>query len=97
MPNFTRAEPRSQAPSPQAPPAHFISQASPFCYRGTSFIKQRHPLGPYSKNMRKTRSPRGCAVSYEHGTLAREFPLKKLWLPGKGNSNSRGARPVYSF
>ena len=38
-------------------------------YRGTSLIRKRHPLGPYSRHMRRTlRGPRGDAFLYERGT-----------------------------
>jgi len=49
-------------------------------YRGTSLIRKRHPVGPYSRTMPRLlwRSWGGGAVSYQRGT---PVPLK--WSGGQ--------------
>ena len=82
-------------------------------YRGTSLIRKRRPVGPYSRTMPWALwKSWGGAVSYDRGTpvlvirpgrgakhvdFRRRFSPRKVdvRLPGKGNSNSHGARPVH--
>jgi len=53
-------------------------------YRGTSLIRTRVPLGPYSRHMSSSYgAPRGWAVSYERGT-----PVPTVPTPCRANGRA---------
>ena len=62
-------------------------------YRGTSLIRNRRSIGPYSRPI-----PRALGWSYGVGIfLSARYLVRSIdvSLPGKGNSNSHGVRPVH--